>query len=339
MRIIITSKGEIEQRELEETIEKKRNKTVPYSKLFRRTFTINKTKNTFSKSKANENDMRKTTISTLNKYSPFSTESSFNNSTSGKSTLKRAKKIRLKLAKLSFTKRIADNYENDKATTEKIIDNPNNSPDLSRLKHYHKKNEKYTLGEILGKDMVFKLKKNLIQEEKMKDKLSRIDENNFRSTYQNFTKLEKLDQILKYKKIPPTNINLIRFINEKKDIQKNSLQKIIQFDGDQMFTANKICQTVFYNEEQEKVLNEVINKKIKSRHNQEKVKCDEKLNKMKEEIESSKRIFDLYSNRVDKMEKYREKHSDIEKLYWEKYHVNNLCRKTRQRQSKMLETQ
>ena len=76
-----------------------------------------------------------------------------------------------------------------------------------------------------------------IKEERMKDKLSKIDETKFRSDYQNFTKLEKLEQILDYQKINPENNNLIRFINENKDIHKISLKKIVQFDSNKLFKA------------------------------------------------------------------------------------------------------
>ena len=73
MRIIITSKGKNEVRDLEYLTEKKRNKTVSYGKQFRRTFTINKSKdNPLSKKKRTETEMGKTVRPSVMMASPFS---------------------------------------------------------------------------------------------------------------------------------------------------------------------------------------------------------------------------------------------------------------------------
>ena len=339
MRIIITSKGKNEVRDLEYLTEKKRNKTVSYGKQFRRTFTINKSKdNPLSKKKRTETEMGKTVRPSVMMASPFSALST-DQSMIDKGTLKKAKKIHLKLAKLNFSKRVTDKYESERGTSEKIIEDKENSPEMVKLKQRHNKYQKYSLGEILGKSAVIGIKKKLIKEDLMRDRLSRIDENKFRSTYENYTNLEKLEHILEYKKINPANTNLIRFVNEKKTIPKEALKKIVQFDHNQIFKANKICQTLFVHEEQDQIFKEVMNKKIKVKHTQERVEFDKSLKEMNKDITLSNRIFSGYSNKVDKMEKYREKHTDIEKQYWEKFHIDELLRKTNKKRNSQTETQ
>ena len=128
MRIIITSKGKNEVRDLEYLTEKKRNKTVSYGKQFRRTFTINKSKdNPLSKKKRTETEMGKTVRPSVMMASPFSALST-DQSMIDKGTLKKAKKIHLKLAKLNFSKRVTDKYESERGTSEKIIEDKENSP-------------------------------------------------------------------------------------------------------------------------------------------------------------------------------------------------------------------
>ena len=182
------------------------------------------------------------------------------------------------------------------------------------------------MGEILGKQNVQTLKKKLIEEERMKDKLSKIDETKFRSNYQNYTKLEKLEQILNYQKIKPENNNLIRFINEKKDINKISLKKIVQFDNNQIFKANKICQTVLYNKKQNQLLQERIKTLVKGKQAQEKVSFDKNLRTLKTEIDESINIFNQYNNTINSSERYKEIHTDFQKTYWSKPGLQQLCR-------------
>ena len=207
-----------------------------------------------------------------------------------------------------------------------IIDEQISTPEIQKLKRNYNNYHKFTLGEILGKQNVQTLKKKLIEEERMKDKLSKIDETKFRSNYQNYTKLEKLEQILNYQKIKPENNNLIRFINEKKDINKISLKKIVQFDNNQIFKANKICQTVLYNKKQNQLLQERIKTLVKGKQAQEKVSFDKNLRTLKTEIDESINIFNQYNNTINSSERYKEIHTDFQKTYWSKPGLQQLCR-------------
>ena len=313
MRILITSEGENTIRELEDTQIKHRNKTFSYGKSFRRTFTVERS--TKREHYPDISSMRKTSRTI---YSSIKTDSS--------KSSKHPKKIHLKLTKLYIPKQISDEYEKEKKTSDVIIDDQLSTPEIQKLKQSHNHYHKYTLGEILGKKSVIGLKKKLIEEERMKDKLSKIDETKFRSDYQNFTKLEKLEQILDYQKINPENNNLIRFINENKDIHKISLKKIVQFDKNKLFKANKICQTVLYNNKQNKLLQERIKTFLQGKHAQEKISFDRNLRSLKTEIDESVNIFNQYSNTLPSSEKYKEIHIDFQKKYWNKTGLQKLCR-------------
>ena len=342
MRIIITTQGENTRKELEDTTStiQRRSHTCCFNKTFHKKFTIEGNRKNFEQTKPSSSlsPRGQHRNAQKNLHEPFKTEPILPRSETITTEHKKTKRIHLKLAKLTFPKRIADNYENDKANTENIIEDVDNAPELMELKQNHLKSQKYTLGEILGRKTVYDLKKKLIEEEKMKDKLTKINENNFRSTFENFTKLEKLKHVLDYKKIQPGNTNLIRFINQNKDdIDKCSLNKIVRFDNLKMFKANKICQSVFVKQQQRRILKDHLHQKIKMKHNQDRIEFDLDLKEMKKGIDAGNNIFCNYEKKkVNKMEKYLEAHKDTQNLFWRKFNCEHLGRRTNK--EKMLLT-
>ena len=234
---------------------------------------------------------------------------------------------------------IQQNYENDHNTTEKLIQKDENFPEIASIKKLFKPNQKLSFNQILGNKTVTKLKKDLIKEEKMKNKLSRIDENKFRSNYRNFTKLEDLDYILNHKKINPNSTSLIRYISVHKDITKLSLQNIIDYNNEEMFRANQICQNIFYHQNEYQKNHFIREQKIKAKHNNDKIKSNRALNKMSDDLKAEDNIFKKYNKRVDRSEAYREKYNDMDKYYWRKYNVDNLMTKKYQKHKNLTETE
>ena len=336
MRIIITTEGENTRKEIEDIVSptfQKRSRTSRLNKTFYKKFTVESNQRKFEKRTHNSSLSYRDNSNLYNKtfykskYEHAKTESNRFEDIKNNAH-KKTKKIHLKLAKLTFPKKIADNYENDKANTENLIEDIENAPELMELKQNNIKKQKYTLGEILGRKTVYELKKKLIEEEKMKDKLRKINENNFRSSFENFTKLEQLKQVLEYKKIQPGNTNLIKFINQNKDdINKCSLNKIVQFDNMQMFKANKICQNVFA-QQQRKLFKDHLSQKIKMKHNQDKIEFDLDLKEMKRRIDYGNYIFNTYDRKkVDKMEKYVDTHRDTQNFFWKRFNCDHLGRR------------
>lgn len=340
MRILVTESGEKIVSELEEFQEARKNKTEPF-KMYNKKFTVERGKKRYlgTPMSSGGNTLRTPTSQRkeiFNRTSSYFIPSVKNSPAKGKRmSIKGPRRISIKATKIVFPKTIADNYENDGKQTEEIIEDIANIPELVELQKNHKPGEKYSLGEIMGESRVKELKKEFIKEEKMKNKLSRIDETQFRTTYENFSNLEKLDQVLKYKKIEPTNtnLNLIRFINQKKDLDITSLNKIVRFDPVQMMKANKVCQSVFVRQEKDRIFREGVSIKLRTQNQQEKILFAKKLNTMKVEIDCSANIFKKYDYRVDRMEKYRERYRDMDKYYWRRYNCDNLLRRTNRPQN------
>ena len=348
MRILITEQGENTIKTIEDLNEYQRSKTITYGKSFR---TIKKLpyetyiKYNYYKKKKSNNSFSKTTQNffphntpkkKLLEFTPNITKDNFNESNKNNSDLT---KVNLNMKKLVFPKDISDNYENDHNTTEKLIQKEENFPEIVKIKKLIKPNEKLSLNQILGNKRVIKLKKNLIKEEKMKDKLSRIDENNFRTNYRNFTKLEDLDYILSYKKINPNSTSLIRYISGNKNITKLSLQNIIDYNNNEMFKANQICQNIFYHQNEYFKNIFIRQQKIKAKHNNDKLKSNRALDQMSDDLKAENIIFQKYKNKVDRSEAYREKYNDMDKYYWRKYNFDNLMTKKYQKHKNMTETE
>ena len=348
MRILITEQGENTIKTIEDLNEYQRSKTITYGKSFRTIKKLpyetyikynyyKKKKSNISFSKTTQNFFpHNTPKKKLLEFTPNITKENFNESNKNNSDLT---KVNLNMKKLVFPKDISDNYENDHNTTEKLIQKEENFPEIVKIKKLIKPNEKLSLNQILGNKRVIKLKKNLIKEEKMKDKLSRIDENNFRTNYRNFTKLEDLDYILSYKKINPNSTSLIRYISGNKNITKLSLQNIIDYNNNEMFKANQICQNIFYHQNEYFKNIFIRQQKIKAKHNNDKLKSNRALDQMSDDLKAENSIFLKYKNKVDRSEAYREKYNDMDKYYWRKYNVDNLMTKKYQKHKNLTETE
>ena len=131
-----------------------------------------------------------------------------------KNDIKNATFKKVNLTKVSFSKKMAEKYDNNTLKSN-IISETNKIPSsIIKNKSYETLNKNnikiFSFNEIIPNYAVNRMKIKLIKDKKMKDKLSKIDENNFRSIYSSKTDLEKLDDILSFPKINSTKVGLRR---------------------------------------------------------------------------------------------------------------------------------
>ena len=354
MRILVTSLGESTMKDLEKnfSFNNNNNNTNSNNNSIRTYYSVNKLKKKYSINKINH---RNKIINNYNKnnkflYNNFSSTNyninnikffSNNNSkiNNSNNSIKNYNKINnrnisLKLRKFFFPKQISDNYNNIK-TTENLISNPiKNLPEIKEALNNQKQNKQsissiknFSLKEILGKEAVYKIKKNLINEEK--NKKSILTENNFRSEYKNITKLEEMENILYNKKINKNKTNLIKYINSNKNsISSISIKNIAKLNDDKINKINKVCQNVFDNNNKYNRLINEIKTKIRQINFNDSVQGNFALKNMNNEIIIGNKIFkkyDKYNNESVKII-YKEKKKDYEKI-WKKYHIENLNKK------------
>ena len=209
MRILITHLGDETFKDLDDF--NVVNFKTTYDRGFNKKFTLKKLENFIEnkikdRSKTLKNN-KKILLQPLNKTQNYFYNNNNNN----------FKKFVLKKSKLNLPNSMQKKFDSDnkKTNNENLIQDEISF--LKNLKNTHKPNEKISLGEILGNKTILHLKKSLIEEIKMKDKLSKISEKNFRSNFYTFTPLEKLEGILNYKKINQNKKSLVKYLNTHRE--------------------------------------------------------------------------------------------------------------------------
>ena len=246
--------------------------------------------------------------------------------------LKNAKELKLTTTKISFPKSFANNYD-DNDTSSNIIDSNFQLPSLVNNKNKTENssflNQRYySFRDIIPNNKITEMKLNIIKDRKMKDKLSRIDETKFRSIYHPKTELENFDDVLNCAKINPNKMGLIRYLNESKNPQPITLKDLINSNSHRLNRMNKICETLLREEERQRVMNQNIQKKIKSSLNAEIIEYQNQINSMKEKINEYKEKMEKYNiNRVDHKENYKDLYRIMETKVWAKYDFDRLNKK------------
>ena len=246
--------------------------------------------------------------------------------------LKNAKELKLTTTKISFPKSFANNYD-DNDTSSNIIDSNFQLPSLVNNKNKTENssflNQRYySFRDIIPNNKITEMKLNIIKDRKMKDKLSRIDETKFRSIYHPKTELENFDDVLNCAKINPNKMGLIRYLNESKNPQPITLKDLINSNSHRLNRMNKICETLLREEERQRVMNQNIQKKIKSSLNAEIIEYQNQINSIKEKINEYKEKMEKYNiKRVDHKENYKDLYRIMETKVWAKYDFDRLNKK------------
>lgn len=252
--------------------------------------------------------------------------------------LQSAKEIPIHQKRLIIPKNVTDKYNTENKNNSNLpslvitgANNNNNNNILSANNtidsDHSNTRQKITVKQILNNKAYKNLKQTIISDKNMKDKLSFIDENKFRSTYSGKTTLQRVDDILN-KKINPDRINFIKYLNTKDKISEVQIKRINEFDEEKINRVNKICQIVFHNEERANIFKESIKERIFINKNKDKVEYKRYLNNMGANIKKTEDILTNYSKTIDKRERYKDIHNELVKNYWVKNNVDFIARKT-----------
>ena len=246
------------------------------------------------------------------------------------------KPLKLGKNKINFPKNFADKYENETNNSvgniissnenfNQFLTSSSNNNISSSNNTLHSK--LYSFKEIIPESSINTMKKLIINNRKEKEKHTRIDENNFRSSYEIQTDLEKFNDVINYPKINGNKTGLIKYLNIKKNINPNYLKEIVESDSIHIGRVDKMCKILFHSEEQSNLLNNIIKQKIKHKNNSIQRDSQIKLDQMKKEVENIKIKLDKYKHRVNDKEKYREMFNDMVLHYWSKYDFDKLNKK------------
>jgi hypothetical protein len=278
-----------------------------------------------------------------------------------KENLQKAKQIKINEHKITFPKQFAEKYENDilNANNSNIINSSSNnvlpplSPDnhlmASNLDEKNKsptknnnqynninttsnnsimKKEQYlTLKEIIPNSSLYQMKKKILKEKKIRDRATVITENDFRSAYKPETDLQKFNDILMTSRVNSNKSNLIKYLNERK-IAPLTIKILADQDSDKISKINKICQTIFRNQDKEKLFYEIVKNKARQRINNTKKEFQMSINGLGSNMTEAKEKLKKYEKSIDKKEKYREYFNDVVIHHWMKRDLERFNKKS-----------
>jgi hypothetical protein len=226
----------------------------------------------------------------------------------------------ISVKQVAIAKQITEKYNNDYKTSMIIP-----SLHITRNEDENSLAKNFKLREIFQKTAIDNLKNEIVFTNRLRDKLSKVDEKNFRSLYVSKTKLNILDEKLNHE-VNFDKMNLIKYLNQKERISEKLVDKIKTADETKESKINKICQIVFQKDEDYNNFNQTLKHNIQNSKNKEKVEYKAELNRMGNCLKTFTSVFNRYPRPENSREKFKDKHIDIEKNFWKKYHVNRLQR-------------
>ena len=237
MRILITLKGNILIKEIDDLENNSNNNNTPLLKRYKSNphnlirkipkinkFYISKQKN-LSKNSINsftpriKDDISKKII--LDKNDSSNTSFDLNNKNI--SLFQTPKIVKLHHKKLSFPKQFSDKYEKDTSKATAIIDSNLNyyMPSIPlktnpHISSFSDKNRYYSFNDIIPSKNILEMRKKIIKENEKKIKEANISDYNYRDKINSEINLEKFNNLLLTPKIKSTKLGLIKYLNEKK---------------------------------------------------------------------------------------------------------------------------
>ena len=334
MRVIVTRNG-IEV--VEELDEMNRYNPLSSQSIGKKNLTSYNRRNNSLETKSNRYSNTFTSLNDTRKSNKrFSSPDEFDIENLPQNELKQAKELKLTTTKISFPKSFAHNYD-DNDTSSNIIDSnfqlptlSNNFKSIIQSDNNSLLNSKYySFRDIIPNNKINQMKLNIINEKRLKDRLSRIDETKFRSVYQPKTELEKFDDVLDCPLINPNKMGLIRYLNESKNPQPVTLKDLAHSSISRINRMNKMCGILLRKEDQQKAMSQNIQKKIKTGINAEMIEYQKQIDDMKQNINDFKEKMEKYNvKRVDHKENYKDLFHIMETKVWAKYDFERLNKKS-----------
>ena len=339
MRILITKQGNIIIQEIDDTLPLKIQNLNSTSKFRGYSTDYPLRKNNFSNfnSTIRKNNIMRQTPKIKRYRNLEDTEIT-------KEEMQTAKQIKLNEHKITFPKQFAEKYESDitNANNSNIINSSNNvlpslnsnhlnskisrelqSPARNNInKNYNSSTntflnqEKYlSLNEIIPNNSLYFMKKKILKDKIIRDRATFITENDFRTEYKPITELQTFNNLLQTSLINSNKSNLIRYLNEKK-IAPLTVKILANQDVDKISKINKICQTIFSNQEKDKLFNEIVKNKAKQRINNTKKEFQNVISGLGNNMDEAKEKLKKYEKKIDEKEKYREYFNDVVIHHW-----------------------
>ena len=339
MRILITQSGEniFSEEEKREILEIKFRSTT-HNKIYQKKFTIEKIINKKDEKTKEEKPIHKnyfipagisqrpddffskTTSSFYPKNIRIFTDPNKN------AKYNKYRKIRINMQKVNFPKELQTKYDLYKIPNKNESEIPYEEahPKINKLNN---PDYKFTLREIIDNKTMSKLKNELAIRERVKERLSVVNEKNFRTNYAYIPKMKELNEILNYKKIKGDKLELIKYIHSHSHISDLFLRNIVTSDNVEIDKYDKISQTLLFNKDVDKKLKSEMERRLKTKQNLNKQRVANNLFKMNKNVKLEQQILDKYKKEYNKKLNYIDKHKEIQKG-WKKMGMKYLTSKS-----------
>ena len=334
MRILITKSGEnIFTEEEKDEIREKKFRSTTTNKYFKRKLTLEKivhkkATGEYKKSRTNFNLDTNYPSKRPEEFFGRTTGAFFPNkiqiSTESKS-IPKLKRVKINLSKVSFPKELQAKYDIYKSEPKNDTVDYEEVP--QKVNKFSNPNYKFSLGEIIDSKIIYELRKSIVAKERMEEKLSVVDESNFRTNYAKKPKVKQLDEILKYKKIKGDKSELIKYINTHNHLTDLFLKNLVTSDKYELEKHDKISQTLLFNKDMDKKFKFELEQKVKAKNNLNKIRGTNYLSNMEKEVKLESEILEKYRKKFDKKLNYLEKHKEFENS-WKKHGIKYLTSKT-----------
>ena len=147
----------------------------------------------------------------------------------------------------------------------------------------------YPIKYIISPKSYQKLSNDVKLQKQLLKKGKKLTEDNFRSVvYEDPQKI--FDKNSSFE-INTLNRNLIMYLNTDETISNSYIAKLNKYNKEKIKKLNKICQNAFYYKEQEKIINKLIKKKLRSDIIHINDTYKEQLDEMKNDLEKSKSVL------------------------------------------------
>lgn len=255
---------------------------------------------------------------------------------------KQAKHVKIRMPRIAFPKSFVEKYEKDSGQQQNIITTTGNflpslnsnqntlttyGNDENSSMNINLGSKMFSFREIIPNETITKLKQSILKRNELKAKQCRITENDFRTAYEAQTDLEKFDDILGIPKVTSTKLSLIRYLNERKNLNPTTIKTLYECNPERINRVNKMCQILLHDGENKKVLNDFIQKKLKEKANDTKMEFKHKIEEMKYEVDGIKSYLKKYKGRIDEREKFKDIHKELVMTYWNKYDFDRFNKK------------
>ena len=181
----------------------------------------------------------------------------------------------------------------------------------------------YKMKEIISDKAIDNIKSHIISDVKMRNKLTNVMQNNFRSPFLTPNdKLMDMEEALD-KKIKSDKANIIQYLNSKNSLSPKFVKSLSNYDEEKIVRLNKICQRIFNQDNKDNDLKVKINGIIENMHVYQNVEYKRKMGQMEKEVSDIKDICEKYPKTVNR-EIYETLLHDVKKRYWDKINVDKI---------------